>query len=119
MLLPAELRYVDRSDWQGGQECVIGPDEVRALGETDAESRCSIESGAKRSRGRLFGVGQTTDLGVRGSTPLGRAILSRGYGTIPACPEAALRPADPRRARVEQFRPAPERRCEGPAYGYS
>jgi hypothetical protein len=55
MLLPAELRYVNRSDWQ---ERVIGPDEVRALGETDAESRYSIESGAKRSRGRVFALGR-------------------------------------------------------------
>jgi superfamily II DNA or RNA helicase len=39
MLRPAELRYVDRSD---GQERVIGPDEVRELGETDAEFRRGI-----------------------------------------------------------------------------
>ena len=39
MLRPAELRYVDRSD---GQERIIGPDEVRALGETDAEFRRGI-----------------------------------------------------------------------------
>jgi superfamily II DNA or RNA helicase len=39
MLRPAELRYVDRS---GGQEHVIGPDEVRALGESDAEFRRGI-----------------------------------------------------------------------------
>ena len=39
MLRPTELRYVDRSD---GQERVIGPDEVRALGETDAEFRRGI-----------------------------------------------------------------------------
>jgi superfamily II DNA or RNA helicase len=39
MLRPAELRYVDRSD---GQERVIGPDEVRALGEADAEFRRGI-----------------------------------------------------------------------------
>jgi superfamily II DNA or RNA helicase len=39
MLRPTELRYVDRS---GGQERVIGPDEVRALGETDAEFRRGI-----------------------------------------------------------------------------
>lgn len=39
MLQPTELRYVDRS---GGQERIIGPDEVRALGETDAEFRRGI-----------------------------------------------------------------------------
>lgn len=39
MLRPTELRYVDRSD---GQERIIGPDEVRALGETDAEFRRGI-----------------------------------------------------------------------------
>jgi superfamily II DNA or RNA helicase len=39
MLRPTELRYVDRS---GGQERMIGPDEVRQLGETDAEFRRGI-----------------------------------------------------------------------------
>jgi superfamily II DNA or RNA helicase len=39
MLQPTELRYVDRSD---GQEKIIGPDEVRALGENDAEFRRGI-----------------------------------------------------------------------------
>jgi superfamily II DNA or RNA helicase len=39
MLRPTELRYVDRS---GGQERIIGPEEVRALGETDAEFRRGI-----------------------------------------------------------------------------
>jgi superfamily II DNA or RNA helicase len=39
MLRPTELRYVDRSD---GQERIIGPDEVRALGETDSEFRRGI-----------------------------------------------------------------------------
>ena len=39
MLRPTELRYVDRS---GGQERIIGPDEVRQLGETDAEFRRGI-----------------------------------------------------------------------------
>jgi len=39
MLRPTELRYVDRSD---GRERVIGPDEVRALGEADAEFRRGI-----------------------------------------------------------------------------
>lgn len=39
MLRPAELRYIDRS---GGGERVIGPDEVRQLGETDAEFRRGI-----------------------------------------------------------------------------
>lgn len=39
MLSPSELRYVDRSD---GQERVIGIDEVRQLGETDAEFRRGI-----------------------------------------------------------------------------
>jgi superfamily II DNA or RNA helicase len=39
MLRPTELRYVDRSD---GQERIIGPDEVRALGEADAEFRRGI-----------------------------------------------------------------------------
>ena len=39
MLRPTELRYVDRSD---GQERIIGPDEVRALGETDADLRRGI-----------------------------------------------------------------------------
>ena len=39
MLRPTELRYVDRS---GGQERIIGPDEARALGETDAEFRRGI-----------------------------------------------------------------------------
>ncbi len=34
MLRPTELTYVDRTD---GDERVIGPDEVRNLGETDAE----------------------------------------------------------------------------------
>ena len=37
--VPQRLRYVDRSD---GQERIIGPDEVRALGETDAEFRRGI-----------------------------------------------------------------------------
>jgi cell division protein ZapA (FtsZ GTPase activity inhibitor) len=39
MLSPTELRYVDRTD---GQERVIGIEEVRALGETDAEFRRGI-----------------------------------------------------------------------------
>jgi superfamily II DNA or RNA helicase len=39
MLRPTELRYVDHSD---GQEKIIGPDEVRAMGETDAEFRRGI-----------------------------------------------------------------------------
>ena len=39
MLRPTELRYVDRSD---GQERIIGPDEVRALGEADSEFRRGI-----------------------------------------------------------------------------
>lgn len=39
MLRPTELRYVDRS---GGQERIIGPEEVRELGETDAEFRRGI-----------------------------------------------------------------------------
>lgn len=39
MLRPAELRYVDRSE---GQERIIGPEEVRQLGETDAEFRRGI-----------------------------------------------------------------------------
>jgi superfamily II DNA or RNA helicase len=39
MLSPTELRFVDRS---GGQERVIGPEEVRALGESDAEFRRGI-----------------------------------------------------------------------------
>lgn len=39
MLRPTELRYVDRSD---GQERVIGADEVRALGESNAEFRRGI-----------------------------------------------------------------------------
>jgi len=39
MLRPTELRYVDRTD---GQERIIGPDAVRALGETEAEFRRGI-----------------------------------------------------------------------------
>lgn len=39
MLRPTELRYIDRND---GQERIIGPDEVRDLGETDAEFRRGI-----------------------------------------------------------------------------
>jgi superfamily II DNA or RNA helicase len=39
MLSPTELRYLDRSS---GQERVIGPDEVRQLGESDAEFRRGI-----------------------------------------------------------------------------
>ena len=39
MLRPTELTYVDRSD---GQERIIGPDEVRELGETDSEFRRGI-----------------------------------------------------------------------------
>lgn len=39
MLRPTEVRYIDRS---GGQERTIGPDEVRAMGETDAEFRRGI-----------------------------------------------------------------------------
>lgn len=39
MLRPTELRYVDRSD---GQERLIDADEVRRLGETDAEFRRGI-----------------------------------------------------------------------------
>lgn len=39
MLRPTELTYVDRSD---GQERIIGPDEVRELGEADAEFRRGI-----------------------------------------------------------------------------
>lgn len=39
MLRPTELRFVDRS---GGQERMIGPDEVRQLGETDAEFRRGV-----------------------------------------------------------------------------
>lgn len=39
MLRPTELRYIDRSS---GGERIIGPDEVRDLGETDAEFRRGI-----------------------------------------------------------------------------
>ncbi|MHC2466324.1 DEAD/DEAH box helicase [Bradyrhizobium embrapense] len=39
MLSPSELRYVDRTD---GQERVVGINEVRQLGETDAEFRRGI-----------------------------------------------------------------------------
>jgi superfamily II DNA or RNA helicase len=39
MLRPMELRYVDRSN---GQERIIGPDEVRELGESDAAFRRGI-----------------------------------------------------------------------------
>ena len=39
MLQPTSLRYVESS---GGQERVIGPDEVRQLGETNAEFRRGI-----------------------------------------------------------------------------
>ena len=39
MLRPTELRYADR---EGGQERIIGPDEVQELGETDAEFRRGI-----------------------------------------------------------------------------
>lgn len=39
MLRPNELRYISRAD---GQERVVGPDEVRALGEADAEFRRGI-----------------------------------------------------------------------------
>lgn len=39
MLRPTELRYVDRA---GGEERLIGPDEVRALGEANAEFRRGI-----------------------------------------------------------------------------
>ncbi|HEX3869733.1 MAG TPA: DEAD/DEAH box helicase family protein, partial [Pirellulales bacterium] len=39
MLRPTQLRYVDRDD---GQEKIIGPDEVRALGEEDAQFRRGI-----------------------------------------------------------------------------
>lgn len=39
MLRPTELRYVDRSN---GQERIIGPEEVRQLGETEAEFRRGI-----------------------------------------------------------------------------
>ena len=39
MLRPTELTYVDRTD---GEERVVGPDEVRALGETDAQFRRGI-----------------------------------------------------------------------------
>lgn len=39
MLSPTELRYIDRSS---GDERVIGPDEVRALGEADAQFRRGI-----------------------------------------------------------------------------
>ena len=39
MLSPAELRYVDRSS---GEERIIGPEEVRRLGEDDAEFRRGI-----------------------------------------------------------------------------
>ncbi|MGA2404199.1 MAG: DEAD/DEAH box helicase family protein [Syntrophobacteraceae bacterium] len=39
MLRPTELRYIDNSS---GQERIIGPDEVRQLGETDAEFRRGI-----------------------------------------------------------------------------
>ncbi len=39
MLRPSELRYVDRA---GGQERLIGPEEVRTLGEFDAEFRRGI-----------------------------------------------------------------------------
>jgi superfamily II DNA or RNA helicase len=39
MLRPTELTYVDRSD---GEERVVGPDEVRALGETDTQFRRGI-----------------------------------------------------------------------------
>lgn len=40
MLRPSTLRYVDPNN--GGQERTIGPDEVRALGETDAAFRRGI-----------------------------------------------------------------------------
>ena len=39
MLRPSELRYIDSSS---GEQLVIGPDEVRRLGETDAEFRRGI-----------------------------------------------------------------------------
>lgn len=39
MLSPTELRYIDRSS---GDERIIGPDEVRALGEANAEFRRGI-----------------------------------------------------------------------------
>lgn len=39
MLRPTELLFIDRN---GGQERIIGPDEVRALGESDAEFRRGI-----------------------------------------------------------------------------
>lgn len=39
MLSPTELRYIDRSS---GNERIIGPDEVRALGEANAEFRRGI-----------------------------------------------------------------------------
>ena len=39
MLRPTDLRYIDRGD---GRERIIGPDEVRELGETDAEFRRGI-----------------------------------------------------------------------------
>ncbi len=39
MLRPTELRYIDRNS---GQEKIIGPDEVRELGETDSEFRRGI-----------------------------------------------------------------------------
>ena len=39
MLRPTELRYIDRSD---GQERLIGPEDVRALGERDAQFRRGI-----------------------------------------------------------------------------
>lgn len=39
MLRPTELRYVDRRD---GKEIIIGPEEVRQLGEQDAEFRRGI-----------------------------------------------------------------------------
>ena len=46
MLRPTELRYIDRSD---GLERIIGPDEVRELGESDAEFRRGIVMSTKRS----------------------------------------------------------------------
>ena len=44
MLQPTSLRYVDRAD---GQEREIGPDEVRQLGENDAEFRRGIVMSAQ------------------------------------------------------------------------
>lgn len=68
MLRPSELRYVDRST---GVERIIGPDEVRELGESDAGFRRGIVM-SDQTLGSLVDCARGELLRLRGETGEGR-----------------------------------------------